>query len=331
MGWYKQFIRWPVVGRILLIGVGLVLTFGILIHLVEPETFPSIMVGIYWSLITASTVGFGDYAPVTTAGRVLSMVLILMGAGFISAYFIGLATLTVTWQNNLLRGYHPYKGKDHMIVIGWNERTRYLFEQMKASKLDHKVVLIDESLEETPDKSLPIHFVRGRPSIDGVLRRANLEEASVVLITSDPTKDELQADMSSILTLLAVKGNRPDVYCMVEILTEEQVPNAKRAGADEILETNHHASYIMANSIFSRGMSEPLSLLLDQLRGNKMYFRQAHENEVGKSFFELAEEHLEQHTLLIGYRRGKDTEINPPLATTIYPQDELLIICQRTE
>ncbi|AWL12849.1 Potassium voltage-gated channel subfamily V member [Saliniradius amylolyticus] len=50
---------------------------------------------IWWSLVTISTVGYGDYYPVTTAGRVVSMLLILSGvslfgviSGYIASYFI---------------------------------------------------------------------------------------------------------------------------------------------------------------------------------------------------------------------------------------------------
>ncbi len=59
-----------------------------------------------------------------------------------------------------------------------------------------------------------------------------------MIITADPNKDEMLADIHTIVTLLAVKGLNPAVKCIVEILTSEQVKNASRAGADEIIRTN---------------------------------------------------------------------------------------------
>ncbi len=63
----------------------------------EPETsdFTSIPNGIYWSIVTMTTVGFGDIVPVTTTGKILSAILILLGysliivpTGFVSAEVI---------------------------------------------------------------------------------------------------------------------------------------------------------------------------------------------------------------------------------------------------
>ena len=54
--------------------------------------FTSIPTGIYWAIVTMTTVGFGDIVPVTAAGKVISAVLILVGysliivpTGFVSA------------------------------------------------------------------------------------------------------------------------------------------------------------------------------------------------------------------------------------------------------
>lgn len=51
--------------------------------------------------------------------------------------------------------------------------------------------------------------------------------------------------MLSVLTLLAIKGLHPSVYCIVEILTERYVKNAERAGANKILCTSRLSSRVM--------------------------------------------------------------------------------------
>ena len=61
----------------------------------EVSDFTSIPNGIYWAIVTMTTVGFGDIVPVTTAGKIVSAVLILVGysliivpTGFVSAEVI---------------------------------------------------------------------------------------------------------------------------------------------------------------------------------------------------------------------------------------------------
>lgn len=57
----------------------IVLISGNLIHFLEPETFPNAYIGCWWSLVTMTTVGYGDMVPVTTAGKIEAAVLMLTG------------------------------------------------------------------------------------------------------------------------------------------------------------------------------------------------------------------------------------------------------------
>ena len=59
---------------------------GSLMYLIEgPESgFTSIPVSMYWAIVTLTTVGYGDIAPVTVTGRLLASVLMILGYGIIS-------------------------------------------------------------------------------------------------------------------------------------------------------------------------------------------------------------------------------------------------------
>ena len=60
--------------------------FGALMYLVEGQTggFDNIPISIYWAIVTMTTVGFGDIAPVTPAGQFIAAILMLMGYGIIA-------------------------------------------------------------------------------------------------------------------------------------------------------------------------------------------------------------------------------------------------------
>lgn len=59
---------------------------GGLMYLIEGEAsgFDSIPAGVYWAIVTMTTVGFGDIAPVTAVGRMLASLLMLLGYGIIA-------------------------------------------------------------------------------------------------------------------------------------------------------------------------------------------------------------------------------------------------------
>ena len=58
--------------------------FGIVEHLVEPKTFSTIWLGMWWALVTVTTVGYGDVVPVSTAGRIIASFLLLGGLAFLT-------------------------------------------------------------------------------------------------------------------------------------------------------------------------------------------------------------------------------------------------------
>jgi len=324
---YFQWIKSPIVLRILLLIIILNVSFGTVIHLVEPEEFPLIFDGVWWAIVTTATLGYGDFVPVSITGRIIAMVLILIGTGFVTTYFVMLATNTVKIQNAILEGKVKYQGQDHIVIIGWNERVRETLEQIKEIvNKPMSIVLIDESLKELPIKDIPIHFIKGNSTFDHVLLEANIPKAKIVIITADQSKEEAQADMNTIITLLSVKGLNPNVYTIVEILTSAQLKNADRAGADEIIQTNMLSSYVIINSVMSNGMSNTLLKLLDQLKGSKLTFIDVKEEHLYKTYQELLNELLVQNQLVIGIKRRGETILNPPLLTEINEHDRLLII-----
>jgi voltage-gated potassium channel len=320
------FLRWPLVIRILIMALAVMSTCGVMIHYLEPDTFPSFFDGIWWAVITTSTVGYGDFVPKTAEGKTLGILLILVGAGFLSTYFVMLATETVTTQNGYMEGKTAYKGKGHVIIIGWNERTREIIHQLTSLQSSCDVILIDDSLQKNPYRNNHVHFVKGSPFKDAILQKANLSEAKIALVTSDQNKDEMTSDMNTILSLLAIKGNQPSLHTVVEVLQKDQVENAKRAGADEVIQTNMQTSLVMMNSIISQGMSRTILKLLNHLKGNNLKLIPVMDEHAGSTFQSLSAQLLKERVILLGIKKGENTLVNPPMDVVVETTDELLVI-----
>jgi voltage-gated potassium channel Kch len=69
---------------IVIVWVLAMVVFGVAEHLVEPNTFPTVWLGMWWSLVTVTTVGYGDFVPVGTAGRIIASFLLLGGLAFLT-------------------------------------------------------------------------------------------------------------------------------------------------------------------------------------------------------------------------------------------------------
>jgi hypothetical protein len=53
-------------------------------HAAQPEKFSSIPISMYWAVVTLTSIGYGDYYPITIAGQFLTMVLAIAGLGMIA-------------------------------------------------------------------------------------------------------------------------------------------------------------------------------------------------------------------------------------------------------
>lgn len=319
------FIRLPLLLRILIIAFAFIICFGIAISFIEPETFLTIFDGVWWAIVTAATVGYGDLVPKTILGKVTGIFLILFGVGFVSTYFVTLAKIAVTRQEDYLGGKVTFKGKKQIIIVGWNGRTREIIKKLLKNSPSTSIVLIDETLKANPLSDYHVHFIQGQTTLDSILLKANIYEADKVIITADQNKDERQADMNSILTLLTVKGLNPHVNCIVEILTTDQLANAKRAGANEIIQSNLIASSVMMSCVQSEGIMESFLDLLDLLNGSKLQTRSPNAF-LSKTFPETSALLLEEGKLLLGIKRGEKTIIHPAKEFIIKENDLLLVI-----
>ncbi|UGB30043.1 potassium channel family protein [Metabacillus sp. B2-18] len=319
-----QWLRWPIHFRITLIVLLIILVFGEIITLIEPNEFPTTFDGIWWAVVTVSTVGFGDYVPQTYLGRGIAMLMILAGASFVTAYFASVSSAAIKRQHSYLEGNVTFSGKNHVILIGWNEKANEMIDSLKTVKPYKQIVLIDDSLKESPLIE-NVHFIRGNAANEQTLLKANIQEADAAIITADQHKNEQDADMNSILVLLSLKGLNPNLYCVIELLTEQQANNASRAGANEIIKSYKLTShFIMSSYLAKNGLSSFYSEL-NPASGNLFQVLPVNKELIGKTFKDASHQLLEKESILIGIKRGEDTKVNPPLSFEIQDHDSLIV------
>ncbi|MCF6138500.1 potassium channel family protein [Pseudalkalibacillus berkeleyi] len=243
-----HYLRLPAILRLIIIVLTVLFLFGTMMHYIEPGNYRTVFDGIYWAVVTAATVGYGDLVPKTLIGKVMTILLIFSGTTFITYFFSQMATYTVKRQNALMKGDMDYQKSGHIVVVGWNERTKTLIEKINEDTPDQHVVLIDRTINKNPFQNSNVHYIHGKSYEDQTLEKANVQFAKIVFITANNQVSEEQSDMDSILTLIAVIGMSPVAKTIVEILTSAQVENAKRAGATEII----HTSTIVSSALFKR-------------------------------------------------------------------------------
>ena len=111
---------------LVLITAGLAVGVGVLVRFVDHKDFPTIGDGVWWAVVTLGTVGYGDIVPHTTWGRVIGVLVIVLGVTFLS--FL-MATVT------------------SLFVASDQDRRNAKVEEQRAASEDETRALLHEILE----------------------------------------------------------------------------------------------------------------------------------------------------------------------------------------
>lgn len=318
------YFRLPIIIRLLVTISILMLLFGVIIHLIEPAQFPTIFDGIWWAFVTGATVGYGDYVPLSITGKIVAILLILTGGAFIAFYISSLSSAAIQHEQDLEKGKLSFKGSGHIVIVGWNERTRKLIRVLLVNKPGSRIVLIDQSLRHIAFQDFPVHFIHGNPTEDETLQQANIKLADRVLITADTSESERQADNFTILTTVAIRGNNKDIRIIAEILSSIQIENALRAGATTIVRSNDFMSELFFHELFHLKTATPFEDIYQLLKTQQFYHTKLPDELDGEPFHYLAGLHAEKEQILLGVIREERYHLNPPASFRVKKDDILL-------
>ncbi|MGL4820872.1 MAG: ion channel [Bacilli bacterium] len=223
--------------RFTLILIALVIFSSLVLFFLERNTFTSIFDALWFSVVTVFTVGYGDLSPNTPAAKLITIALIVFGSIVISYVNFSIASLVAHNQEKLQDGAHHLQISQHLIFVGWNEKTHLLSRRLLEQNKRLSIVIIDRSIKKLPLVHNRLYFVRGSSTEDDTWHRASIETAKGILISADQNSNERTADLNTTMSALVVKNIQPNCFCIAEILTREQVKNAERCGVDIIIET----------------------------------------------------------------------------------------------
>lgn len=278
----------------------------------------------YWAITTV--IGSGDASYVSSPGGfVIGWLLAFFGVAIVAAMTGAVVGFVIDFLLKEGQGMGAAGYRDHIVVCGWNTTARDLIEELKGDEFTTKVVLLHDS-ERNPTGD-GVYFVRGDITSTDDLERCGIREASSAIVF--PSDRSNEADMRSILTVMAIEAIAPDVRTVVEANNPMHVDHFRRANADEILVTSRLASRLLARSALYPGLSELVTDIVSGGEGSELYRVALPEDYVGISVDELsAKLRSEHHATLLAVTRDGHSMTNPATDFRLQPGDDAVVVAE---
>ena len=214
---------------------------------------------------------------------------------------------------------------DHIVVCGWNATARELVAELQGDEFTAGSSCCTKS-ERSP-AGADVYFVRGDTTSAADLERAGIPDAAAAIICpSDPANE---ADMRSILTVLAIETMAPQVRTVVEVNNPKHVEHVRRAHADEILVTSRLASRLLARTALYPGLASLVTDIVSGGEGSELY-----RVELPDEYAELDLEDLssrlrrEHNATLLAVSRDGQTLVNPPSDFRLSRGDTAVVVAE---
>ena len=287
----------------------------------------SLAEGCWWALVTLTTVGYGDYAPVTDLGRVIGASL-MIGGMFTLALFAGIvghsllhAVLSIREEQFRMSGYVK-----HVIVCGYERGGELLLRSLDEElDLDEQRVVLFANRPRPPEVPPEFLWVQGDPSKESEMAKVRLAHAKSVIVVGSRQVSPPQADAQSILTVFTIRSwlqkeksardRKEPLHIVAEILDTENVTHARAAGADEVIESLRLGFSMLSHTVRYPGVGDLTSQVVSS--GAASFYVGQRPSGLGDSvtFGELSRAVRERTSaLVIGLRdpRTGAQQINPP-------------------
>jgi voltage-gated potassium channel len=228
--------------------------------------------GLYMTVITLATIGYGETHPLTPAGRAFTIILIVVGVT-VFGFLVSILTQAVveTEIASVLGRRRLFKDisqlKDHYILCGAGRVGARIVDELKRKKVDYVVIELDEGVAE---KLLTRgHLVLiGDATDETVLEGARIRAAKALITAAS-------GDAENVYITLTARGMNPDLYIVAranDLAAERQL---LRAGANKVVSPVLIGSHRMAQAAMSPAvadfielttMTESLDLYFEQVR-----------------------------------------------------------------
>jgi voltage-gated potassium channel len=289
----RRAVRLPVWGDLSIrIGLALFLIFVvIMIHWWDREGLVDNLDGevsfldvVYFTMISVTTTGFGDIAPISDRARLIEAVIVTPIRFAVFFIFVGTAynfIIKRSWENWRMARIQEQLS-DHIVVLGFGvSGSESVAELIERGTNPPDIVVIDPSEERLSEaEKLGVNVMAADATRDSTLEAVRIANAQNVLVSAG-------RDDTSILIVLTVRHLAPDVPISVVVRADDNELLARQAGANNVINPVRFTGLLLAGSAKGEHIADYLADLASVSGRVQLIEREVTEEECGSAINNL--------------------------------------------
>ncbi len=316
-------------------GVTLVLAYltlliasSLLIRMVEPagSALTRFDQALWWSVVTSTTVGYGDLYPASTPGKIVAVFLpMFMGIGLGAAFITYVASALIERRDRKMHGEKKYDGTHHILIVGVTDETEQLIAEIQRDDTYLKlplVVVADRDRHPFPEME-NVFFVKGRPDASATLTKAGIRTADRIIIHTGNDETSLFA----LINALKLKNETCEIT--VRCLDSQSLETFSSVPG------NFQTIMQMTAEVMVQAMQDkvhlPLQVLLRNDARDEIYYVAVPQTGPVMNWWELHTYLKETYNFLTFAMQTSDSKviINPDAAQVVSGGDGIWLMAQK--
>ena len=249
----------------------------------------------WYSIVTFSTVGYGDKFPVSLLGKIIGFCFIIVSVGFLGI-FIGQITSIIQNRSEKRRlGYMGTNFVNHIIIIGWDSFSEDVATQLVNA--DKNVAVLTDNKDDI--EKIYQSFNRDNVFVrfSDINKYENLVDLNVG--KSDAIFINQGDDSEKLVSIINIRSIYPNASVIVTLENQKLKDTFVNAGVTYVLSKDEIASKLLASYIFEPAVANFTKDLIASTNSETQYdiqqYKVLHENpflgrNYGDMFFELKKE-----------------------------------------
>ncbi len=296
-------------------------------HKVNPQLH-NLFDAFWWSIVTITTVGYGDIRPVTDIGKAVASFLMILGISII-ALITGIVTTGFT--DRLLKLKLNLGGtmdrkieklRNHYIICGYGRVGKVVAKEFARY---HKTFVIIESDKDKVQEAIDNNYlvINGNATDEEILKKANVKEAAGIALV-------MNSDADNLYSLITAKDENKEILAIARANTESSVKKFIKLGAKTI-SPYQSSGYNISRMLISPRTAEFVSIVMqsDQTIEMGEFYISSHSPYANKKIMETDIRSNFNIIIIAIVTKSQDTIFNPTGTCTI--EAGSTIICVGTK